>query len=351
MKKVQKQLALLAIAAMTCGLLAGCKAEPDPNSGMYEAVSGEMMGFEMDVTDLYENGCSFDLKDGGKCKANLNGDTGSMKWTTDGDSIHIEGGGVELDGTIGDGVMVLEDMLGMGVTMKFECEELYHPELSGEGASSDDADDESEGKSSKKKDSKKGDGKNTGGVLQRLKDAYNGEDVYAAATEGYNDMDDYDAYDDSEEDEDEEAEGGSAGGVNSDYKSVSGESFTAGDVTVMVPDGWGAYEDSLGKLFLVKGGSSSADSFSCPSLAFEYHPNATGSMDTGSSDDVVPYDLPLGDLEYHGTWRSSAGWYYGMFMANYEDGYILASLTVPDGMDCTPDDADVQAAMASVEIK
>ena len=170
--------------------------------------------------------------------------------------------------------------------------------------------------------------------------------MYSGAASGYGwDDEDYD-----DEDDDEAGVGSVSGGVNSDYESVSGDSFTAGDVTVLVPDGWGAYEDSLGRLFLVKGGSDSSDSFSCPSLAFEYHPNAAGSMDTGSSDDVVAYDLPLGDYEYQGTWRSSAGWYYGMFMANYEDGYILASLTVPEGEDCTPDDADVQAAMASVEI-
>ena len=43
-----------------------------------------------------------------------------MKWTLDGTTFHAEGGGAELDGTLSDGVMVLEDVLSSGVSITLE---------------------------------------------------------------------------------------------------------------------------------------------------------------------------------------------------------------------------------------
>lgn len=168
MKNVQRKMTLIMTCVMLGGMLTACgKAEPDPNSGLYEAVSATMMGMEIDISDVYEDGVSFDLQDGGKCIANMDGETAKIKWTTDGDSIHIEGGGVELDGTIGGGDMTLVNMMDMGMDMKFHCDELLHSELEDEGGkSSDDIDKSDKG------------GNASGGVLKRLKDAKAGENVY-----------------------------------------------------------------------------------------------------------------------------------------------------------------------------
>ena len=99
MKKVRKNFGMAVILVLILGLLSGCgKGEPDPNSGVYEGTTATMMGMTMDVSEVYENGVTFDLQDGGKCVANLDGEEVKLKWSTDGDKIHIEGGGVELDG-------------------------------------------------------------------------------------------------------------------------------------------------------------------------------------------------------------------------------------------------------------
>ena len=160
MKKVQRLTGIVTTMILAVSLVGCAKPEPDPNSGMYEAVSAEMMGMAMDVSDIYENGVSFELKDGGKCEANMDGETAGMKWEVNGDSIHLKGGGVELDGTIGGGELVLENMLDMGVNMTFKCTEPAHPELLGETAS---------GMSGAAA---------SGNVLDRLKRAQNGETVY-----------------------------------------------------------------------------------------------------------------------------------------------------------------------------
>ena len=184
MKRVQKYLVLLTTATLFAGMLTGCgKADPDPNSGLYEAVSATMMGMEIDVSDVYENGVSFDLQDGGKCIANMDGETAKIKWSTDGDSIHIEGGGVELDGTIGGGDMTLVNMMDMGMDMKFHCDELLHSDLEDEDNGSSDKD-----KKSDKEKSESGSA-STGSVLQRLKDAKNGEDVYSGKASSSDDDD------------------------------------------------------------------------------------------------------------------------------------------------------------------
>ena len=59
-------------------------AEDDPNLGVYVAKTAEMAGFEIDVTDVYENGFSIELKGNGKGTASIDKDEASIKWTLDG---------------------------------------------------------------------------------------------------------------------------------------------------------------------------------------------------------------------------------------------------------------------------
>ncbi len=146
------------LPAMMLALLIGCgKKESDPNCGLYEATSAEMMGMTMTVNELFEDGVSLELKDGGKAVINLDGESYKMKWSLDGEDFHAEGGGVELDGTLSEGVLNLENMLDMGVDMELVCEDYSGGE--------EDADADGAGAS--------------GSVLKRLKDAANGKEVYA----------------------------------------------------------------------------------------------------------------------------------------------------------------------------
>ncbi|MCR5356466.1 MAG: hypothetical protein K6E63_03595 [Lachnospiraceae bacterium] len=101
--------------------LTACKGDDgsasDPNLGTYEGQSAEMSGFTVGVDQLFEEGISVELKKKGKGKIRCDGATDSLKWTLDGDKFHAEGGGNEYDGTVSEGVMVLEDILGTGMSV------------------------------------------------------------------------------------------------------------------------------------------------------------------------------------------------------------------------------------------
>ncbi len=162
----------LAICLIAClSLLAGCgKKEDDPNAGTYIGTSAEAFGMEMDIEDYYEGGVSIELNGGGKGKMYLGEDDFKIKWELDGDDFHASGSGADLDGTLSDGVLYLEDMMGMGVNMTLVCEELANG-----GDFSDSGEEVS------------------GSVLQRLKDVHDGKEVYVGEDyNGYDDTDDWD---------------------------------------------------------------------------------------------------------------------------------------------------------------
>ncbi|MBO4890664.1 MAG: hypothetical protein J5574_06695 [Lachnospiraceae bacterium] len=349
MKKKQKCFAFLTVFVTLAGMLAGCgKGDPDPNSGLYEAVSATMMGMEIDVSDIYENGVSFDLQDGSKCIANMDGDKAKIKWSTDGDSIHLEGGGVELDGTIGGGDMTLVNMMDMGMDMKFHCDELLHANLENE-----------DGKSSDK------DSKSSGSVLARLKDAKAGKDVYsngasseAGSVEKANESDGQDTVknEDGEDTSGLVNEDGSLDGsmlLNPDYESVSGKKFESGTITVAVPDGWEAFDVSNDHVRVIKGGSSPDDYMSNASIQIEWHDNSSGSIDSSNMDEPVKFSgLKLGQHNYNGVYGTVPGdWASYMMIDEQGDGYILVTLSIPSDSDVYILDSDVQAIMASVEVK
>jgi len=105
---------LIVVFALTLGKKA---VSGDPNVGTWTAAKAEMMGMEMDIDELYDGGFIIELKDRGKCVIEIGGETANGKWTLEDGDFHAEGGGVELDGKIDGGVMTLEDVQGMGVTI------------------------------------------------------------------------------------------------------------------------------------------------------------------------------------------------------------------------------------------
>lgn len=100
-------------------------ANADPNLGVYNAVTAEMWGIKMEVSDLWTKGFSIELKDKGKCTLEVDGAKSDGKWTLEDSAFHVNGGGVDCNGTLANGVMTLEDVLGMGVTLTFEKEGGY----------------------------------------------------------------------------------------------------------------------------------------------------------------------------------------------------------------------------------
>ncbi len=94
----------------------------DPNLGVWKVVFAEMWGVETDIKDVFENGFTIELLDKGKCKLNIDGTEGNGKWTLENGVLHIKGGGLDSSGTLKDGMLVLEDVLGTGLKLKFQKE-------------------------------------------------------------------------------------------------------------------------------------------------------------------------------------------------------------------------------------
>ncbi len=94
-------------------------ASTDPNAGLYTAISAEAMGIEVPVDDLFDEGFTIELKDKGKCVINADGTKKNGKWELDGKAITIKGGGVTLKGTLENGIISIDDIMNMGVSVKF----------------------------------------------------------------------------------------------------------------------------------------------------------------------------------------------------------------------------------------
>ena len=121
----EKWIALALALTLVLGLAAcGGSAEADPNAGLYEAESAQMYGLSIQISDVFEDGFSLELKNGGKAVFHDEGKDYNLKWTLDGDVFHAEGGGAALDGTLSEGVMQLQNVLDSGMEITLVCREL-----------------------------------------------------------------------------------------------------------------------------------------------------------------------------------------------------------------------------------
>ena len=121
MKAVWKRItAVFLIVLLSTALFACGSSEPDPNAGLYKGTAAEMSGITLDLAEVFGDDFSIELQNGGKAKFNYEGESYSMKWTLEGTAFHAKGGGAELDGTLADGVMTLENVLDSGVQITLE---------------------------------------------------------------------------------------------------------------------------------------------------------------------------------------------------------------------------------------
>lgn len=114
---MKRIVSLLLLIALIFALAACGSEEPDPNAGVYEASTAEYSGITISIDTIFPEGFSLELKNGGKAIFRYEGKDYNMKWTLDGTTFHAEGGGADLDGTLSEGVMVLENVLDSGVTL------------------------------------------------------------------------------------------------------------------------------------------------------------------------------------------------------------------------------------------
>jgi len=167
-KSVLSKIAVILFAAMMF-VLAGCGDDgaDDPNLGVYKAKSAEMGGFTVGVEDVFEGGFTVELKKKGKAYLEADGDGGNIKWTLDGNKFHAEGGGAVLDGTLADGVMVLENVMDSGMTLTLECDEIKAAAASGNDMAGSDGSSE-DGKTEESKDKESSDKKSMTGKLNDM---------------------------------------------------------------------------------------------------------------------------------------------------------------------------------------
>ena len=106
-----KKILSLMLAALLLLSFAGCSSgddENDPNLGVYTAKTAEYGGFTVDVNQFFEKGFTIELKSGGKCKLTADGKSANGKWTLEGTKFHVNGGGIDCDGTLENGVIRLD---------------------------------------------------------------------------------------------------------------------------------------------------------------------------------------------------------------------------------------------------
>ncbi|MEG0662571.1 MAG: hypothetical protein RR472_04770 [Anaerovoracaceae bacterium] len=124
MKKNKKLLVLFVVLALLMTGIVGCggKAENSKYEGKWIATYAEAYGLTVEVKEIMGDDMRMELKGGGKMTMDVSGQSGSGKWSVEGDQFTLDVDGVTSTGTITETTLVFEDMLGMGVKFTFEKE-------------------------------------------------------------------------------------------------------------------------------------------------------------------------------------------------------------------------------------
>ena len=91
------------VLTMICILLCACGKEMETCLGVYNAVSCEMMGMELDYEGDY-----IELKKGGKATVRLMGTDYKAKWNLEGDALTVTQQGSEFKGRLVPGAIFLD---------------------------------------------------------------------------------------------------------------------------------------------------------------------------------------------------------------------------------------------------
>ena len=87
--------------------------------GVYSVQKAKAYGIEVDATTLWEKGFDIELKKNGRCLVNVDGNKGSGKWTLDGSDFSLKASDLELNGSLYDGIIRIDNAMDMGVTLYF----------------------------------------------------------------------------------------------------------------------------------------------------------------------------------------------------------------------------------------
>jgi hypothetical protein len=87
--------------------------------GHFDAVKGRTQGMDIEVSSMWEKGFFIDFLDDGTCSMNVNGIEGSGSWSQNGETVSVNIPGFNMDGSYRDGVLLFEDVYGLGVDLYF----------------------------------------------------------------------------------------------------------------------------------------------------------------------------------------------------------------------------------------
>lgn len=124
MKKMRGILSVVIAMMIAVTVLVGCGGsdggEATGYEGKYVSVSGEMMGMTLTGDDI--SGWAIELDNGGKGKMEIDGDTGNIKWSLEGETITVNVDGEEMTGKLEGDNLIFDDILGMGMKLTFAKE-------------------------------------------------------------------------------------------------------------------------------------------------------------------------------------------------------------------------------------
>ncbi|MCQ2512977.1 MAG: hypothetical protein MJ092_06310 [Lachnospiraceae bacterium] len=129
-------IATLLLTLVGCGSSDGA-GEKDPNAGVYKATSAEMFGIEMTAEEVFDEDVTVELTSNGKAKFSMEQSSDTLSWTLTGDQIKLTGGGINLSGTLANGVLKIENFMDLGMDITFVCEEIAGKQTSGQTETSE----------------------------------------------------------------------------------------------------------------------------------------------------------------------------------------------------------------------
>lgn len=108
---MKKLISILLTLAMAVGLCAcGGPKYDESLMGVYTCYAVEMLGVEMEADEVLSQTSTLELKQGGKGKMDIEGTSGSIKYTLDGENITVDVDGETAAGTLKDGILHIEIM-------------------------------------------------------------------------------------------------------------------------------------------------------------------------------------------------------------------------------------------------
>ncbi len=118
--------ALVGIGALVVSMInssssqeSGQVESSDPNLGIWQGAAIDAFGMQMPINDIFASGASIELFDDGSTTITFDGESEDGTWTLDGTNLSVTYDGVDVSGSIVDGVLMLINIQDTGMDIYF----------------------------------------------------------------------------------------------------------------------------------------------------------------------------------------------------------------------------------------